>query len=149
MAVAESFIETIRLELCETLTDFEIILPGDCSRAMQPVLAWSLLRSLVSKFPKSVKRLSITHRLDLQTLQLGLYGWEWSLLDRELSTKALVSVVICSATGGSIPEAEMLCLFDEEEAFMFWRQYIKRSELFFRSALPKLSEKELLSLEFC
>lgn len=140
--IVDSFVDSLNLQRCSALAEFGFTLDATYSRSKDPSSAWSLLHSVVVKLPNNVRRLTIAHRLDLDTLHVGLCNWNWSALDAELSNKGLSSVVIYSPAHNSDTRINTTRMRDEAGAC---HGRIEPSEVFFRASLPILSESHLLS----
>lgn len=140
--IVDSFVDSLKLQRCSALAEFGFTLDATYSRSKDPSAAWSLLHSVVVKLPNNVRRLTITHRLDYDTLHVGLCDWNWSALDAELSNKGLSIVVIHSPAHNSDTRINTTRMRDGAGAC---HSRIESSEVFFRTSLPTLSKSHSLS----
>lgn len=148
-AMTEQFLDTLQLELCTSLTSFEITLPGDSTSIIKPRLAWSLLTMILPKLSQTVQNFTINHKLNLEALESDLRHWEWSSLDHMLcGFQELNAVTIRSRATNCLSEMESMYIFDTDDALMFWKYYMERSKRFFTPQLPKLSDRKVLSFDF-
>ncbi|KAI0091542.1 hypothetical protein BDY19DRAFT_1030876 [Irpex rosettiformis] len=134
---AERLVDTLRLDQCTALVEFGFNLEATFARSKDPSLAWSLLGSIAVKLPKSICRLVVTHRLDFETLRVGLQDWNWSSMDAVLSDKRLTKLTIRSPTNSP----------DKGNELKHRTHPMKLSEVFFRTSLPRLSNAHVLTFE--
>ena len=147
--MTERFLETLQLEECQSLSDFEVTLPGNLKSTVQPEMAWSLLLSILPRLSHNIRNFTIVHKLDLHSLQANLQRWEWDELEQLLcGLPAIEAVTIRAETTEYTTDVCEMYIFDADDALMFWKDYVERSKQFFSQRLPQLLERKLLHFEF-
>ncbi|THG97066.1 hypothetical protein EW026_g4878 [Hermanssonia centrifuga] len=133
-SMTETLVENIRFSSCKALRVLRVDLPGDLSSEFHPTESWSLLYFILPQLSPTIQELTISHKLDPNTLQAHLGDLDWNMVDDLISGFKDLRTLTVSAES---PSAS--CSRDIAKAY---------TSCFFEQRLLKLHKRRLLRFEY-